>query len=332
MTSGAHAGECQRVGGFDCWCSTLSGAFVPLAPAPLSPSAARVPDTARHRALGGVHMVDIRGGARVVRRPHTLRRRSDAGWVKVALQLWGCGVLEQDDRQAALTEGDFAAYVTARPYTFTFAASFRVLVVLCPRSMLPMSPTDLARVTAVPVSGRDGLGGLVSTFLTKLAENGERADAFPSDTANRHLAESLLAMLTASLADVSADPVARSRGTRSEGLLRKVQTYIESHLGQAELSLESIASAHHISVRYLQKLFGRDGTTVTDWIRARRLDNCRRDLVDARFRASSVSAIAARWGMCDAAYFSRCFRARYGLTPTAYRRAGYPVAVAETSS
>jgi AraC-like DNA-binding protein len=32
-----------------------------------------------------------------------------------------------------------------------------------------------------------------------------------------------------------------------------------------------------------------------------------------------VSAIAARWGLMDAAHFSRAFRAAYGLPPAEYR-------------
>jgi transcriptional regulator GlxA family with amidase domain len=32
-----------------------------------------------------------------------------------------------------------------------------------------------------------------------------------------------------------------------------------------------------------------------------------------------VSAIAARWGLIDAAHFSRLFRAAYGLPPAEYR-------------
>jgi AraC-like DNA-binding protein len=32
-----------------------------------------------------------------------------------------------------------------------------------------------------------------------------------------------------------------------------------------------------------------------------------------------VSAVAARWGLVNAAHFSRAFRAAYGLSPVEYR-------------
>jgi AraC-like DNA-binding protein len=79
-------------------------------------------------------------------------------------------------------------------------------------------------------------------------------------------------------------------------------------------------AAHHVSIRYLHRLFETQQTTVADWIRRRRLDRCRRDLVDPALRDLPVNAIAARWGLLNAAHFSRTFRAAYGVPPVEYRR------------
>jgi hypothetical protein len=62
-------------------------------------------------------------------------------------------------------------------------------------------------------------------------------------------------------------------------------------------------------------------TTASGWIRQRRLERCRRDLLDPALGDRSVGAIAARWGLIDAAHFSRLFRAAYGLPPGEYRLA-----------
>jgi AraC-like DNA-binding protein len=83
--------------------------------------------------------------------------------------------------------------------------------------------------------------------------------------------------------------------------------------------LIDLVTAHHISVRALHRLFEEQDTTVTDLIRTRRLENCRRDLADPRQRQHPVRAIAARWGYPDPANFTRSFRAAYGVTPRAYR-------------
>jgi AraC-like DNA-binding protein len=58
---------------------------------------------------------------------------------------------------------------------------------------------------------------------------------------------------------------------------------------------------------------------VAGWVRQRRLERCRRDLLDPASAARPVSAVAARWGLVNAAHFSRAFRAAYGLSPVEYR-------------
>jgi AraC-like DNA-binding protein len=98
-----------------------------------------------------------------------------------------------------------------------------------------------------------------------------------------------------------------------------MHAFIEQHLGEADLAPGIVAAAHHVSLRYLHRLFEAEDTTVAAWIRRRRLERCRRDLADPAFRTVPVSAVAARWGLLDSAHFSRLFRRMYGLPPAEYR-------------
>lgn len=99
-----------------------------------------------------------------------------------------------------------------------------------------------------------------------------------------------------------------------------MHAFIEERLGDPSLSPAAIAAAHFISLRYLHRLFEGEQTTVADWIRRRRLERCRRDLLDPALRDRPVSAVAARWGLPSAAHFSRLFRAAHGVPPAEYRR------------
>jgi AraC-like DNA-binding protein len=75
--------------------------------------------------------------------------------------------------------------------------------------------------------------------------------------------------------------------TRRRALRRRVDAFIEQRLGDPALSPRSIAAAHHVSVRHLYKLFESEQTSVAGWI---------------RLRDRPVSAIAARWGLTNAAH------------------------------
>ncbi|NKZ06826.1 helix-turn-helix domain-containing protein [Actinomadura latina] len=110
-----------------------------------------------------------------------------------------------------------------------------------------------------------------------------------------------------------------AESAESAEMLRAIREWIEERLPDPALSPAVIAAAHHISVRQLYRVFRPAGTTVARYVRARRLENCRRELSDPFLGTERIGAIADRWGLPDAAAFSRAFRAAYGQTPTACR-------------
>ncbi|WP_018680393.1 helix-turn-helix domain-containing protein [Actinokineospora enzanensis] len=102
-------------------------------------------------------------------------------------------------------------------------------------------------------------------------------------------------------------------------LLDRIHAFIDARLADPELTPARVAAANHVSTRQLYRLFEREGTTVARWIRDRRLERCRHDLLTTDM--SGVSAVGARWGIPDSSYFSRVFRQTYGRCPRDYRRA-----------
>lgn len=102
-------------------------------------------------------------------------------------------------------------------------------------------------------------------------------------------------------------------------LLLRIHAFIRRHLADPDLSPEVIAAAHNISLRSLHRLFRAQNTTVGGWVRAQRLDRCRRDLTDPALRDQPIRDIAARWALTEAAHFTRAFHAAYGINPKDYR-------------
>jgi AraC-like DNA-binding protein len=309
MSIVARTADQSPVDRVEYWRSTVSQIFVPLA---VTPGHAPLEGTLRAAERGGLRLAEITGSGQVVHRDRAMIRRADPEYYKIGLQLRGRGVVLQDGREAVLAPGDFTVYDTSRPYRLVLDDAFRQFILMFPRSALNVPERTMARMTAVRVSGRDGMGALVSPFLTGLVG---QLDAVSAPAA-RHLNEAVLDMLAAVFTD--GEPTGPPSGER---LLPRVQRYIEDHLADPDLGPDQVAAAHHISTRYLQKLFERNGETVAGWIRARRLEHCRRDLSAAELSDRPVSAVAARWGLLDAAHFSKSFRAAYGLPPRDYRLA-----------
>jgi AraC-like DNA-binding protein len=122
-----------------------------------------------------------------------------------------------------------------------------------------------------------------------------------------------------------------SHSARRRALTTSIQWFIDRRLADPRLAPRTIAATHHISLRQLQKLFEEQGTSVGRWIRQRRLERCRRDLLDPALADVPASAIAFGWGFADAAHFTRAFRQAYGHPPAEYRRLAHSCASGQGS-
>jgi AraC-like DNA-binding protein len=250
----------------------------------------------------------------VARRTSKHIARTDAEYLKVTVQLSGFSMVSQGGENITLRPGDFILYDTARPYQISGAASSRMQTLMFARDSLRLSSGQLHWLTTRRTSGRDGLGALVAQYVAGLAC---QLDTVGSGA--WHLADATLDLLAAAFAEHLTHTDRTGLRNGEAGLLLRIRTHIEQRLDDPDLDVTSIAAAHHVSVRRLQKLFADHKQTVTGWIRTRRIENCRRDLANPALADLTVSSIASRWGMYDPAYFSRLFKSTYGLSPREYR-------------
>jgi AraC-like DNA-binding protein len=267
--------------------------------------------------LGLVRLVYASGDridAEVVRTPRLIRR-SDPDLCKIDLQLSGRAVVEQDDRQADLRAGAFTFVDLSRPCQLVGGLD-GVVAVMFPRSLLPLRHRDTRNLAGVTFQPQDANSALVTALIGHVIR---RPDDYTATGGDR-IGAAILEVVTAALA-IRLDRYASvAPETRQHALTWRVKTYIEQRLADPGLSPARIAAAHHVSLRYLYRLFEAEHATIGSWIRTRRLDRCRRDLADPCQHGRAVSAIGARWGFADATHFARAFKAEYGLTPSEYRR------------
>jgi AraC-like DNA-binding protein len=230
------------------------------------------------------------------------------------LMLRGKATAIQDGREASWGRGDFMIYDLSRPSAFVSDGDFWALACVVPRYLVALSPDLVARVTAMSISGHDGVGWVVAPFLHRFARMVDRdqmtGDLLPLVEGVPHLLE---ALCRSQLGDRWPQPLSRME------LLSRIRAYIDTNLGDSELSPAQIASAHHISKRYLHTLFEPTATTVGGFVRERRLERCRQQLGDPAHAHESISWISVRWGIPDSGHLSRLFRKAYGCTPGEYR-------------
>jgi AraC-like DNA-binding protein len=262
-------------------------------------------------ALGSLKIFEVTGGAVDVHRTQATIRRSDPGLVKVAVQLCGRGLVAQRDRKAVLTPGDFIVYDTSEPYLLRLENDYSMFVVMFPRTALRMSGNGISSITAIPIRADRGVGALVSPFLSGLRQ----ALSAGSHNPNPWFEEAAIDLICASVTDHAS----QTNGAPGAAILASAESFIHRHHADPALDTSMVAAAHHISTRYLQKLFAAAGVTVAGSIKERRLERCRHDLEDPSLLRDSISTICARHGYIDSAHFSRLFKSRYGLSPRAFR-------------
>lgn len=157
------------------------------------------------------------------------------------------------------------------------------------------------------------------------SESGVRllADAMQSAAREAPLLDSEQASLAlASLLQLAGLARLRvTRATEEDIRVRRALRMIEEHLHDPDLDAKRIADACALSRRRLDQLFVRSlGKSVSACIVDVRLARARELIGDPRNSALGIATLAYATGFREAAPFSRLFRARFGHTPSQFRR------------
>jgi AraC-like DNA-binding protein len=295
---------------FSFWTESSDRAFFPCTFEPRDASG--FSGTVRQYLMGPLTISRVTSADTSVSRTWSDIAQNDPEALHLSLQLRGCAVFSQHGRSTAVSAGEMVLYDTSHPFSIVTNDSYDLVVLECSRLLLGLRGDDAVARFASPLRS-DVARMLVAPFLTRLAQGLGDGTVREGDT---DLGESALYLLRALCLDTDAP-----RAPQPGSLLARVKQHIDGRLADPDLRPDAIAAAHYVSTRHLQKLFQAEGTTVTDWIRERRLEACRRELRDPAHAHETVLTIATRWGLRNPAHFSRSFRALYGCTPSDYRGA-----------
>ncbi len=260
----------------------------------------------------GMEFSVVRAGAQAI----SGRNSDQPAAVWLAALLEGSAVLNDGDSEAQINAGDIVFGPTGMAASLHLTTRFRLLFLTAPRLALDhrlVAPRSL-RIGHLPATS--GTNRIFSGLLRAVADS---LDDLSGDQL-RPVELAVTEFLVATLGTHAVEP--RGAAATRRARLHRVRQTIESLLTDPELTLTRLAEVEGVSPRYLQKLFSSEGETFTHYIRLRRLERCKLDLVSPRHGDQSISSICFRWGFNGSAHFSRAFRQQYGVSPREFRQAG----------
>jgi len=248
--------------------------------------------------------------------PQTIELKVDgADSLVIVLHLDGDVSLVADGVRERVATGDIIYASSREEALLSFTSDFRAFVIRVPRSAINARLLTPFSLRAGRLLGDAGIGHVFSGFLRSIAESVETLSLDELRPLELALAEFLVASLAGNDKEGSFSGLTPSQAA----LFSRVCRTIEGNLADPDLGLTSIAKDERVSPRYLQKLFEAVGQSFSTYLRSRRLERCRADLVNPLYEKVSIADVCFRWGFNDPAYFSRAFREQYGASPRTFR-------------
>jgi AraC family transcriptional regulator, positive regulator of tynA and feaB len=253
---------------------------------------------------GIMEVAEGAGSAQVFTRSARQIARGGNDAFRVIVQTSGRSLISQDGREAILEPGDLVLLDRMRPYRQVCNSDFLQTTLTIPRHLLSQRIGAAELFTTMRIDGSANFGGLLSPLLQQLPS---QIAAIPGEVRAR-IGENVLDLVATALL------VQHERAQVSAGMtLVRVKFWIETHLAD-DLSAAKIAAECDVTVRHLNRLFSREGTSLMNYVWERRLARCHRDLTNPTMSHRAIGEVAIAAGFKDLSHFSHAYRARYGRT------------------
>jgi len=227
------------------------------------------------------------------------------------LQVEGRTSVTQCGRRADLIPGDLVFYDASSEYEITTGPDFSALIFQLNRDAASVS--DTSRIIGNKLSGQKGLGTPIAKFLSAIPGAVHELPQAEKST----LAECTLDLLRTAMriVDASGDAPTKSRHILTQQ--SRAQQVTDKRLHDPRFDREALADALGVSVRGLTRLFASLQMSPSEYIRMRRLEQCRCALVASA--EMTITEIALSNGFNDSSHFSSAFRKEFGTSPSGYR-------------
>jgi len=266
----------------------------------------------RRLSVSGLTAVDICCNAHRFERTHRDVRLDNRDHYKAVFQVAGRSTIYQNDQCVQLAVGDVTLVDVARPVTCVSEdESVRRLSLDLPRRSL------ISHLGFEPQGGTCSRSGTpAGRLLYEVVLDALKGGGSPCPPADSFMQLAVYALLGA----LFAPPVPPLCSRYANQLFMRIRGLIKDRFADPDFGPTEAAAEAGISLRYLQKLFTRCGSTCTEFIFSLRLNHAARLLERRKLLSTGelISAIAYDCGFRDYAHFARKFRRRFGHSPHAH--------------
>jgi AraC-like DNA-binding protein len=225
-------------------------------------------------------------------------------------------MVEQAGHTNFARPGDLVVYDTSRPVVLTERASnqYEDIAILIPKSRFSTVGNVEDYFLNILLT-RDELIAPLAACLTCLQRNAMTL----TEVEWRALLDAIACLLPLAAGCFGNSLHQRSEKERTNEMLRRVRAFLDNNIASKELSPGLAASEFGCSSRYIHQLFAMTGTTFSAYVRGKRLDKVRADLLTPNCQNQPIQSIALRWGFSDLSGFNRAFKKRFGCSPRSIR-------------
>ncbi|EEA01679.1 transcriptional regulator, AraC family [Burkholderia sp. H160] len=189
----------------------------------------------------------------------------------------------------------------------------RLLALFLPREMIDAVLPEAASIHGRVIEYQSPLSRLIPAQLAELCRGLPAMDAPAAQEALR-----TCALLIAAAFGKERGLTGSARAAARAAMFATARRYIDAHLGEVDLTVDSVLAVSRLSRPTLYRLFEPEGGLVA-YIRNRRLREAADEL--HRYPHRPVINVAFGWGFNSASDFNRAFRRAYDMSPGDFRAA-----------
>lgn len=216
----------------------------------------------------------------------------------------------QKGRQLTSKPGQFFIELSNLPYEFYHLHEASLYVIKVPLALLTAQIRTIERQFARSLSIDEGAGRLLVFQMRQILEFMQSHQL--DDLEIKILEQQLLNLIVLTLSAPKEVMMSNTSSIQSVHL-KRIEHYVYLNLENPALTPKKVATACHISVRYLHKLFADLPYSFSEWVKELRLKQANHILKSKSY--VTIEEVAHKVGYGDQSYFSRIYKQYFGYTP-----------------